>query len=229
MPIKWVGTMTLNRNPTNYFAGPSSRSLLSSHADSFLQRRSRSPSVLPTSFPVLTFRTIPCSVRRPVSVLNSRLIRACAELRNFSYFDTQLSRLGGPNCTFTSLPHRSSTSANLENCSLLAPDQSLALSLHLNCSRRTLAASNSSRSSLLPEPIRLSYRRSQGWTKLRRERQGCDRSCCQGRQGDDAIRSVQGRGRSSEATTRQVQRILFSGSAFLFVFSFLVVMTSMLT
>ena len=77
VPIKWVGTMTLDRNPTNYFAGQSfpRYSRLESVAEiSHSQRLSKSPSVVPTLSPVSTSRTILCFVRR------RRLFRLAAEL-----------------------------------------------------------------------------------------------------------------------------------------------------
>ncbi|KPV72577.1 uncharacterized protein RHOBADRAFT_55678 [Rhodotorula graminis WP1] len=68
VPIKWVGTMTLNRNPTNYFAETEQVAFCTSNI---------APGMDYSNDPML-------------------------QLRNFSYFDTQLSRLGGPN--FSSIP-----------------------------------------------------------------------------------------------------------------------------
>lgn len=68
VPIKWVGTMTLNRNPTNYFAETEQVAYCTSNIV---------PGIDYSNDPML-------------------------QLRNFSYFDTQISRLGGPN--FNALP-----------------------------------------------------------------------------------------------------------------------------
>ncbi|GAA6015258.1 hypothetical protein JCM8202_002402 [Rhodotorula sphaerocarpa] len=67
-PIKWVGTMTLDRNPTNYHAETEQVAFCTSNVVSGIDY---------SNDPML-------------------------QLRNFSYFDTQLSRLGGPN--FNSIP-----------------------------------------------------------------------------------------------------------------------------
>ncbi|KAK4057357.1 catalase 1 [Microbotryomycetes sp. JL221] len=68
VPIKWVGTMTLNRNPTNYFAETEQVAFCTSNIV---------PGMDYSNDPML-------------------------QLRNFSYFDTQISRLGGVN--FNQLP-----------------------------------------------------------------------------------------------------------------------------
>ncbi|GAA6057065.1 hypothetical protein JCM3770_001440 [Rhodotorula araucariae] len=68
VPIKWVGTMTLNRNPTNYFAETEQVAFCTSNIV---------PGMDYSNDPML-------------------------QLRNFSYFDTQISRLGGVN--FPQLP-----------------------------------------------------------------------------------------------------------------------------
>ncbi|KWU44552.1 catalase-domain-containing protein [Rhodotorula sp. JG-1b] len=68
VPIKWVGTMTLNRNPTNYFAETEQVAFCTSNVV---------PGIDYSNDPML-------------------------QLRNFSYFDTQISRLGGVN--FNALP-----------------------------------------------------------------------------------------------------------------------------
>ncbi|BGP19370.1 hypothetical protein JCM10213_000998 [Rhodosporidiobolus nylandii] len=67
-PIKWVGEMTLNRNPTNYFAETEQVAFCTSNIV---------PGMDYSNDPML-------------------------QLRNFSYHDTQISRLGGVN--FPSLP-----------------------------------------------------------------------------------------------------------------------------
>lgn len=67
-PIKWVGTMTLNRNPTNYFAETEQVAFCTSN------------------------------IVAGIDYSNDPML----QLRNFSYFDTQLSRLGGPN--FSDIP-----------------------------------------------------------------------------------------------------------------------------
>ncbi|GAA5838045.1 hypothetical protein JCM11251_006833 [Rhodosporidiobolus azoricus] len=68
VPIKWVGEMTLNRNPTNYFAETEQVAFCTSNIV---------PGMDYSNDPML-------------------------QLRNFSYHDTQISRLGGVN--FPSLP-----------------------------------------------------------------------------------------------------------------------------
>ncbi|GJN93045.1 hypothetical protein Rhopal_006090-T1 [Rhodotorula paludigena] len=68
VPIKWVGTMTLNRNPTNYFAETEQVAFCTSNIV---------PGMDYSNDPML-------------------------QLRNFSYHDTQISRLGSVN--FPSLP-----------------------------------------------------------------------------------------------------------------------------
>ncbi|GAA6060947.1 hypothetical protein JCM10212_003855 [Sporobolomyces blumeae] len=68
VPIKWCGELTLNQNPTNYFAETEQVAFCTSNVV---------PGIDYSNDPML-------------------------QLRNFSYFDTQLSRLGGPN--FNSLP-----------------------------------------------------------------------------------------------------------------------------
>ncbi|GAA5880895.1 hypothetical protein JCM16303_005166 [Sporobolomyces ruberrimus] len=67
-PIKWVGEMTLNQNPTNYFAETEQVAFCTSNVV---------PGIDYSNDPML-------------------------QLRNFSYHDTQISRLGGVN--FPSLP-----------------------------------------------------------------------------------------------------------------------------
>ena len=67
-PIRLVGRMTLDRNPTNYFAETEQVAFCTSH------------------------------VVRGIDFTDDPLLAA----RNFSYFDTQLTRLGGPN--FDQLP-----------------------------------------------------------------------------------------------------------------------------
>lgn len=68
VPIKWVGEMTLNRNPTNYFAETEQVAFCTSNIV---------PGMDYSNDPML-------------------------QMRNFSYHDTQISRLGGVN--FSSLP-----------------------------------------------------------------------------------------------------------------------------
>ncbi|KAK4052849.1 catalase 1 [Microbotryomycetes sp. JL201] len=68
VPIKWVGTLELNRNPTNYFAETEQVAFCTSNV-----------------VPGIDFSNDPM-----------------LQLRNFSYFDTQISRLGGTN--FNQLP-----------------------------------------------------------------------------------------------------------------------------
>ncbi|BGO94883.1 hypothetical protein NBRC10512_007170 [Rhodotorula toruloides] len=68
VPITWVGTMELNRNPTNYFAETEQVAFCTSNIV---------PGMDYSNDPML-------------------------QLRNFSYFDTQISRLGGVN--FNELP-----------------------------------------------------------------------------------------------------------------------------
>ncbi|KAK4704954.1 catalase, partial [Phenoliferia sp. Uapishka_3] len=68
VPIKWIGTMELNKNPTNYFAETEQVAFCTSNVV---------PGIDYSNDPML-------------------------QLRNFSYADTQITRLGGPN--YPSLP-----------------------------------------------------------------------------------------------------------------------------
>ncbi len=67
-PVKIIGRLTLNRNPTNYFAETEQVAFCTAH------------------------------VPRGIDFTDDPLLQA----RNFSYLDTQLTRLGGPN--FDQLP-----------------------------------------------------------------------------------------------------------------------------